>query len=227
MNFQHEKNVFCHFIKIVLLVTNFKLVKSKFKKTYLCGNKYFGMREKIHKAVEIMKEGGIILYPTDTIWGIGCDATNEEAIKKIYKLKKRVETQSMLVLVENERMLQNIVEVSSLAWDLIDLSEKPTTIIYDDPKNVAKNIIADDNTLGVRLIEPIFLKQLIGKLKSPIVSTSANISGAPSPRNFEDISEDIKNGVDYILDIKVDSKTSKSSCIIKLTKDSKITIIRK
>jgi L-threonylcarbamoyladenylate synthase len=124
-------------------------------------------------------------------------------------------------------MLQNIVEVSSLAWDLIDLSEKPTTIIYDDPKNVAKNIIAEDNTLGVRLIEPIFLKQLIGKLKSPIVSTSANISGAPSPRNFEDISEDIKNGVDYILDIKVDSKTSKSSCIIKLTKDSKITIIRK
>jgi tRNA A37 threonylcarbamoyladenosine synthetase subunit TsaC/SUA5/YrdC len=102
MNFQHEKNVFCHFIKIVLLVTNFKLVKSKFKKTYLCGNKYFGMREKIHKAVEIMKEGGIILYPTDTIWGIGCDATNEEAIKKIYKLKKRVETQSMLVLVKTK-----------------------------------------------------------------------------------------------------------------------------
>ena len=185
------------------------------------------MREKIHKAVEIMKEGGIILYPTDTIWGIGCDATNEEAIKKIYKLKKRVETQSMLVLVENERMLQNIVEVSSLAWDLIDLSEKPTTIIYDDPKNVAKSIIAKDNTLGVRMIEPIFLKQLIGKLKKPIVSTSANISGTPSPRNFDDISEEIKNGVDYILDINVDSNTSKSSCIMKLTKDSKITIIRK
>ncbi|MCK5906036.1 MAG: Sua5/YciO/YrdC/YwlC family protein, partial [Flavobacteriales bacterium] len=123
------------------------------------------MKEKIHKAVEVMKEGGIILYPTDTIWGIGCDATNEEAINRIYKLKKRVETQSMLVLVENERMLQNIVEVSSLAWDLIDLSERPTTIIYDEPKNVAKNIIAEDNTLGVRMIEPIFLKQLIGKLK--------------------------------------------------------------
>ena len=185
------------------------------------------MKEKIHKAVEVMKEGGIILYPTDTIWGIGCDATNEEAIKKIYKLKKRVETQSMLVLVENERMLQNIVEVSSLAWDLIDLSEKPTTIIYDEPKNVAKNIIAGDNTLGIRMIEPIFLKQLIGKLKSPIVSTSANISGTPSPKNFNDIADEIKNGVDYILDIAVDNQNSKSSCIMKLTKDSKITIIRK
>jgi len=185
------------------------------------------MKEKIHKAVEVMKEGGIILYPTDTIWGIGCDATNEEAIKKVYKLKKRVETQSMLVLVENERMLQNIVEVSSLAWDLIDLSEKPTTIIYDDPKNVAPNIIAKDNSLGVRLVEPMFLKQLIGKLKKPIVSTSANISGFPSPRNFDEISDEIKNGVDYILDIKTDNKGAKSSSILKLTKDSKITIIRK
>ena len=185
------------------------------------------MKEKIHKAVEVMKEGGIILYPTDTIWGIGCDATNEEAIKKIYKLKQRTETKSMLVLVENERMLQNIVEVSSLAWDLIDLSEKPTTIIYDDPKNVAKNIIADDNTLGIRMIEPIFLKQLIGKLKNPIVSTSANVSGDASPKNLSDISETIKNGVDYILDINVDSNSSKSSSIIKLTKDSKVTIIRK
>ncbi len=185
------------------------------------------MREKIHKAVEVLKEGGIILYPTDTIWGIGCDATNEEAINKVYKLKNRIETKSMLVLVENDRMLQNIVEVSSLAWDLIDLSEKPTTIIYDDPKNVASNLIASDNTLGVRLVEPIFLKQLIGKLKNPIVSTSANISGDASPRNFNDISEKIKNGVDYILDINVDSNSSKSSSIIKLTKDSKVTIIRK
>jgi len=185
------------------------------------------MREKIHKAVEVLKEGGIILYPTDTIWGIGCDATNEEAIDKVYKLKNRIETKSMLVLVENDRMLQNIVEVSSLAWDLIDLSEKPTTIIYDEPKNVASNLIASDNTLGVRLVEPIFLKQLIGKLKSPIVSTSANISGDASPSNFNDISEKIKNGVDYILDINIDSNSSKSSSIIKLTKDSKVTIIRK
>jgi len=185
------------------------------------------MKEKIHKAVEVMKEGGIILYPTDTIWGIGCDATNEEAISRIYKLKKREESQSMLVLVENERMLQNIVDVSSLAWDLIDLSEKPITIIYDDPKKVAKNIIAKDNSLGVRLVEPIFLKQLIGKLKNPIVSTSANISGEPSPRNFDEISDEIKNGVDYILDIDVNNKGAQSSSIMKLTKDNKITIIRK
>ena len=133
------------------------------------------MKEQIHKAVEVMKNGGIILYPTDTVWGIGCDATNEEAINKIYKLKQRIESKSMLILVENDRRLQDIVEVSNLAWDLIDLSEKPTTIIYDKPKNVAKNIIAEDNTLGIRLIEPMFLKQLIGKLNKPLVSTSANI----------------------------------------------------
>ncbi len=185
------------------------------------------MKAKIHKAVEVMNEGGIILYPTDTIWGIGCDATNEEAINKIYKLKQRIESKSMLVLVENERMLQNIVKVSDLAWDIIDLSEKPTTIIYDDPKNVANNIIAEDKTLGIRLIEPIFLKQLIGKLKNPIVSTSANVSGEKSPKNFSEISDIIKDGVDYILDIDTGSKSTKSSCIIKLTKDSKVTIIRK
>ena len=185
------------------------------------------MKEKIHKAVEVMKDGGIILYPTDTIWGIGCDATNEEAIKKIYDLKQRESTQSMLVLVENERMLQNIVEVSSIAWDLIDLSEKPTTIIYDSPQNIASNIIAKDNTLGVRLIKPMFLKQLIGKLKQPIVSTSANISGHKSPIKFEEISNIIKEGVDYILDIDTNENSSESSCIIKLTKDNKVTIIRK
>ena len=185
------------------------------------------MKEKIHKAVEVMKEGGIILYPTDTIWGIGCDATNEEAIKRIYNLKQRIETKSMLILVENERMLQNIVEVSSLAWDLIDLSENPLTIIYDEPKNISKSIIADDNTIGIRLVEPIFLKQLIGKLKHPIVSTSANISGNASPKNFNEISDNIKHEVDYILDINTDSNRSKSSSIIKLTKDSKVTIIRK
>jgi L-threonylcarbamoyladenylate synthase len=169
------------------------------------------MKAKIHKAVEVMNEGGIILYPTDTIWGIGCDATNEEAINKIYKLKQRID----------------IVKVSDLAWDIIDLSEKPTTIIYDDPKNVANNIIAEDKTLGIRLIEPIFLKQLIGKLKNPIVSTSANVSGEKSPKNFSEISDIIKDGVDYILDIDTGSKSTKSSCIIKLTKDSKVTIIRK
>jgi len=185
------------------------------------------MKEKIYKAVEIMKQGGIILYPTDTIWGIGCDASNEEAVKKIYNLKNRNEAMSMIVLVENDRRLQDIVDVSDLAWDLIDLSEKPTTIIYDNPKNVAKNIIASDNTLGIRLIEPMFLKQLIGKLKNPIVSTSANISGSKSPNSFSDISDEIKNGVDYILDINTDEINTKSSCIIKLTADSQIKIIRK
>ncbi|MCK5825188.1 MAG: threonylcarbamoyl-AMP synthase [Ichthyobacteriaceae bacterium] len=185
------------------------------------------MKEKIHKAVEVLKNGGIILYPTDTIWGIGCDATNAEAVDKIYKLKQRNEEKSMIILVENDRRLQNIVDVPDLAWDLIDLSEKPTTIIYDEPKDLAKNVVAKDNTIGIRLIEPMFLKQLIGKLNKPLVSTSANISDKKSPTSFKDISKEILNGVDYILDINTTETKSKSSCIIKLTKDSQIKIIRK
>lgn len=185
------------------------------------------MNDKISEAVEVIKNGGIILYPTDTIWGIGCDATNVEAIKKIYELKKREESKSMIVLVENDRRLQEIVEVSDLAWDLMDLSDKPTTIIYDEPKNVAKNIIASDNTLGIRLIEPMFLKKIIGKLNRPLVSTSANISGEKSPNSFSDISDEVKFGVDFVLDINTDVINSKSSSIIKLTKDSQIKIIRK
>lgn len=185
------------------------------------------MKKKIEKAVEVMKQGGIILYPTDTIWGIGCDANNELAVEKIYKLKKRSKSLSMLVLVENDRRLQNIVDVPSLAWDLIDFSEKPITIIYDNPKNIAKNLIANDNTLGIRLIEPVFLKQLIGKLNNPIVSTSANLSKKKSPNSFIEIPKEIKENVDFILDIHTDKTSYNSSSIIKLTTDNLISIIRK
>ena len=204
----------------ILLKKKVKILKLKSKVLQM-------KTEAVPVLVEVMKNGGIILYPTDTIWGIGCDATNEEAVAKIYKIKQRVESKSMLILVENDRRLQNIVEVTSLAWDLIDLSEKPTTIIYDNPQNVAKNIIADDNTLGIRLIEPMFLKQLIGKLNKPLVSTSANISGTKSPKSFSDISKEIVNGVDYVLDIDIKNNSLKSSSIIKLGLDSKVEIIRR
>ena len=123
----------------------------------------------VHNAYEIIKEGGIILYPTDTVWGIGCDATNEEAIKKIYALKKRVESKSMIVLMNSERMIYNVFkEVPEVAWQILDLSENPTTLILDNPRNVAKNIIAADNTLGVRLVTDPFCFKLMKKIKKPI-----------------------------------------------------------
>ena len=181
-----------------------------------------------HNAYEIIKEGGIILYPTDTVWGIGCDATNEEAIKKIYALKKRVESKSMIVLMNSERMIYNVFkEVPEVAWQILDLSEKPTTLILDNPRNVAKNIIAEDNTLGVRLVNDPFCFKLMERMKKPLVSTSANISGILSPTSFKEISPEIIKGVDYVVNLHHDKICDKPSTIIKLTLDSQVKVIRK
>ena len=134
--------------------------------------------EEVHNAFEVIKNGGIILYPTDTVWGIGCDATNEEAVKKIYALKQREETKSMIVLLNGERMMYNVFkEIPEVAWQILDLSEKPTTLILDNPRNVAKNIIAEDNTLGVRMVTEPFCFKLMERMKKPLVSTSATIAG--------------------------------------------------
>ena len=182
----------------------------------------------VHNAYEIIKEGGIILYPTDTVWGIGCDATNEEAIKKIYALKKRVESKSMIVLMNSERMIYNVFkEVPEVAWQILDLSEKPTTLILDNPRNVAKNIIAEDNTLGVRLVNDPFCFKLMERMKKPLVSTSANISGILSPTSFKEISPEIINGVDYVVNLHREKIAGKPSTIIKLTNDSQVKVIRK
>ena len=140
----------------------------------------------VHNAYEVIKNGGIILYPTDTVWGIGCDATNEEAVKKIYALKQREETKSMIVLINGERMMYNVFkEIPEVAWQILDLSEKPTTLILDNPRNVAKNIIAEDNTLGVRIVTEPFCFKLMERMKKPLVSTSANISGMFTPKTFK------------------------------------------
>ena len=182
----------------------------------------------IHNAFEVIKNGGIILYPTDTVWGIGCDATNEEAIKKIYALKKRVESKSMIVLMNSERMIYNVFkEVPEVAWQILDLSEKPTTLILDNPRNVAKNIIAEDNTLGVRLVNDPFCFKLMERMKKPLVSTSANISGILSPTSFKEISPEIINGVDYVVNLHREKIAGKPSTIIKLTNDSQVKVIRK
>lgn len=186
------------------------------------------INQEIHKAFEVIQNGGIILYPTDTVWGIGCDATNPEAVKKIYALKQREESKSMICLMNGEKMLYNVFkEIPEVAWQIIDLSEKPTTLILDNPRNVAQNIIADDNTLGIRLVKEPFCFKLLERMKKPLVSTSANISGMFTPKSFKEIAPEIVNGVDYVVNLHHEKICDKPSTIIKLTNDSQVKIIRK
>ena len=186
------------------------------------------INQEIHNAYEVIKEGGIILYPTDTVWGIGCDATNPEAVAKIYKLKKKAETQSMICLMNGEKMMYNVFkEIPEVAWQIMDLSENPTTLILDNPRNVAANIIAADKSLGIRLVKEPFCFKLMERMKKPLVSTSANISGQPTPKSFKEISPAIINGVDYVVNLQKDKVSGKPSTIIKLGNDSQVKIIRK
>lgn len=176
-----------------------------------------------------MHEGGVILYPTDTIWGIGCDATNEEAVRKVYEIKKRIDSKAMLVLVDSSVKVDFYVsDVPEIAWDLIDLADKPLTIIYSDARNLAPNLLAEDGSVGIRVTTEKFSHQLCQRFRKAIVSTSANISGQPSPGNFSEISEEIKSAVDYIVTYRQDDRNHPSpSGIIKLEKGGVIKIIRK
>ncbi|HQK40575.1 MAG TPA: L-threonylcarbamoyladenylate synthase [Flavobacterium alvei] len=186
------------------------------------------LNEEIHKAFEIIQQGGIILYPTDTVWGIGCDATNAEAVAKIYKLKQRDDSKSMICLMNGEKMMYNVFkDIPEVAWQIIDLSEKPTTLILDNPRNVAANLIATDKTLGIRIVKEPFCFKLMEKMRKPLVSTSANISGQPTPIAFKDISPEIIKGVDYVVNLYQDKINGKPSTIIKLTSDSQVKVIRK
>ncbi|MBP7508921.1 MAG: threonylcarbamoyl-AMP synthase [Prolixibacteraceae bacterium] len=184
--------------------------------------------EDIKNALRVLKEGGVILYPTDTIWGIGCDATNEKAVKRVFEIKQREDTKSMLVLLENPNfILSYIDEMPDVAWDLIDYSVKPTTIIYDKAKNLAKNLIAEDGSIGIRITNEAFTSKLLQRFRKPLVSTSANISGQASPENFSEISEEIKQKVDYIVKYRQDENSSPApSSIIKLGVSGLIKIIR-
>ncbi|MRH98902.1 threonylcarbamoyl-AMP synthase [Kriegella sp. EG-1] len=186
------------------------------------------MIDEINNTVEILKKGGLILYPTDTVWGIGCDATNEEAVNKVYELKRRNDTKALICLVANDFMLEkHITNVPEVAWDIIDIADKPTTIIFDNPKGIAKNLIATDNTLAIRIASDKFCQYLINKFKRPIVSTSANVSGFPTPKSFSEISDDILKGVDYVVNLNRDKKNGAPSSIIKLANDGTVKIIRK
>lgn len=186
------------------------------------------MLEDINQAVKILKSGGIILYPTDTIWGIGCDATNPEAVSKIYQIKQREDSKSMLVLIDQPgRIPSYISEMPEIAWDLIELADKPLTIIYPKAKNLAPNLIAPDGSIGIRVVNHEFCKKLIGRFGRPIVSTSANISGKPSPTSFNNIDKEIKEKVDFIVSEEFDNPVSdRPSGIIKLGIKGEIKIIR-
>ncbi|MFS4494597.1 L-threonylcarbamoyladenylate synthase [Maribacter sp. 2308TA10-17] len=185
------------------------------------------MTEEINKAISVLNTDGLILYPTDTVWGIGCDATNEEAVKKVYALKQREDTKALICLVANDAMLErHVTEVPEVAYDIMDLSLKPTTIVYDGPKGIAKNLIADDNTIAIRVASDKFCQYLINKFKKPIVSTSANISGNPTPKQFSHIEEGILKGVDYIVNLHRDKVANVPSAIIKLSTDGVVKVIR-
>ena len=184
-------------------------------------------QEALKKSAEILKQGGVILYPTDTVWGIGCDAKNEAAVDKVFALKKRADTKSMLCLVANVAMLErHIAQVPEAAYDIIDLSEKPTTIIFDQPIGVAKNLIGPDNSLGIRVAKDKFCSYLSQNIKGPLVSTSANLAGQPTPKNFQEISQEILKGVDYIVPLEPEIHNNTPSTIIKLSNSGLVKVIR-
>ncbi len=182
----------------------------------------------INKALEVLRAGGLILYPTDTIWGIGCDATNPEAVAKIYSLKQREDTKSMLVLVDVPMRIQGYVDrIPDVAWDLMEVADKPLTIIFDNAKNLATNLIAADGTIGIRVTSELFSKELCARFKRPIVSTSANISGEPSPRFFGEVPDHIIKNVDYTVQFRQEeTKPATPSSIIKLGSSGEVKIIR-
>ena len=186
------------------------------------------LKEEVRKACEVLKNGGIILYPTDTIWGIGCDATNELAVIRIYELKHREDNKAMLVLLDDVGKLASYVEVPDVAYELLEVNDKPMTIIYPNAKNLAKNLIAQDRTIGIRITSEAFTKALLYRFRKPIVSTSANISGEPSPKCFAEISDAVKSVVDYVVDFRQEETSNPApSSIIKLGVGGEIQIIRK
>ena len=184
--------------------------------------------EDIRQAVQTMRRGGIILYPTDTIWGIGCDAANDEAVRRIFQLKQRQDSKAMICLVDSaDRMQRYLRQVPDVAWDLVEYADKPLTLILDGAVNLAPSLIAEDGSVGLRVTREDISHELCYRFERAVVSTSANISGQPSPTCFADISDEIKQGVDYIMRSRQnDTSKAKPSQIIKLALDGQVRIIR-
>ena len=184
--------------------------------------------EDIKNAVEVLRKGGVNLYPTDTVWGIGCDATNEEAVKRVYEIKKRDDSKALICLVDSDARLQRYVRhVPDVAWQLLDAVVKPTTVILDGAVNLASNLIAEDGSIALRITQEPFSKELCYRFQKALVSTSANISGEPAAQNYCDISEEILNAVDYVCwSRRQEHKPHKPSSIIKLSEDGEVKVIR-
>ncbi len=187
------------------------------------------MKEAIDSALQVLKSGGVILYPTDTVWGLGCDATNPEAVAKIFAIKQRADAKSLVCLVSSDGMLQRFVkEVPELAWQLVDIADKPLTIVYPNALGLAKNAIAEDGSVAIRVVKHDFCQQLVHKFNKAIVSTSANISGQDAPTSLKKILTEITSKVDYIVPAEFDKgSTGQASSIIKLALSGAIEIIRK
>lgn len=187
------------------------------------------MREEINNALEVLKNGGVILYPTDTVWGLGCDATNESAVNKVNEIKGRAADKSLIVLLDTDNKIQSYVnDVPDVAYELIEYAEKPLTVIFSNAKNLAANVINTDGSVGIRIPRHNFCEQLIQRLRKPLVSTSANISGQPTAKFFDEISDEIKDAVDYIVDLEQEDRTPKQpSTIIKLGSGGLFQFIRK
>lgn len=183
----------------------------------------------INKALDTLRAGGLILYPTDTIWGIGCDATNPAAVEQVYQLKGRAQGKSLIVLLDSENKLQSYVtEIPEVAYELIEYTERPLTIVYSGGKNLAPNLLADDGSIGIRIVKHPFCEQLLQRFRKPIVSTSANISGQPAPRNFMEIQQEILDGVDYVASYgQDDMQEGSASVVMKLEPSGKFSFIRK
>ncbi|MCK5857079.1 MAG: threonylcarbamoyl-AMP synthase [Bacteroidales bacterium] len=187
------------------------------------------MKEEINKTLDVLRKGGIIIYPTDTVWGIGCDATNNKAVQRIFRLKKRMDHKSMIVLICNAANINTIVEeVPDLAFDLMDSWNKPLTIVYDNAKNLAKKLISADKTIGVRVTRNKFNQALIKELGHPIVSTSANFSGQDTPLFFADIDKKLLDSVDHVVNFERDiTSEPKPSTVIRIHPDGNFDVLRK
>lgn len=186
-------------------------------------------QDDIKKAIEVMKNGGVILYPTDTVWGIGCDATNAEAVSKIYKIKHRDDSKALICLVDSAVRLQRYVRnVPEVAWQIMELATKPTTVIFDNAVNLAPNLIADDGSVGIRITQEPFSKELCYRFQKPIVSTSANISGEPAAQNYKDIAEELLKSVDYVCySRRQEKQPHMPSSIIRIKANGEVDIIRR
>lgn len=186
-------------------------------------------RSDLQEALATLQAGGLILYPTDTIWGIGCDATNPEAVEKIFALKGRDKGKSMVVLLHNDYQLAGYVQdVPEIAYELIEASDRPLTIVFDQAKNLAENVVASDGSIGIRVVSHPFCEQLLQRFKRPIVSTSANLSGEPSAATFDEIDDTIKEGVDYIVKFGQEiQEKGRPSVIMKLGSGGKFEFLRK